>query len=85
MRTAVTVLLCNCDGRSHPDETLEPFVFGQQLLVQFDSLQMAATEISVGLQQVVCPLAGELARSHTVELRNSVIIIIIISLRRPPP
>lgn len=52
---------------SHPYETLESFVFGQQLLVQFDSLQMVATEISVSLQQVLCPLAGELAQNCTNE------------------
>lgn len=59
MSYLISQLYCNVQSVfcvSHPYETLEPFVSGQQFLVQFDSLQVAATELSVGLPHVICTL-----------------------------
>lgn len=42
---------------SHPYEALEPLVSGQQFLVEFHSLQVAAAEFSISLAHVVCTLA----------------------------
>lgn len=56
--------------RSYPYEVLEPLVFGQQLLVQLDSLQVAAAELSVGLSHLVSTLARELR--ETVNQSNQI-------------
>lgn len=48
------VLMCLC--LPHPYEALKLLVSGQQFLVQFDSLQVTATELSIGLPHVVCTL-----------------------------
>lgn len=58
--------------RSYPYEVLEPLVFGQQLLVQFDSLQVAAAELSVGLPHLVSTLARELRETISPSIKSNI-------------
>lgn len=65
IKTSLYIRVCACVFLSHPYKALEPLVSGQQFLVQFDSFQVAAAELGVGLLHVLCTLAWELAETHT--------------------
>lgn len=58
---SVSVSLCF----SHPYELLEALVSGQELLVEFDGLEVAAAELSVGIPHLIGVLARELQDKNT--------------------